>query len=76
MDENAVTRLGLILAKQAEIEGMKALNYRQKARYNAEPLYGQNDFDQMAIQLEFLSTAAIEDIIKSLNTHNAKQKDG
>lgn len=45
-----VKRLALVLAKQAEIEGMKASNDHCKA-IGREPNYNQIAFEQMANQL-------------------------
>ena len=56
MEHLAVKRYGLILAKQAEIDGMKAENsiYLKKG---LTPKYGEADFLNKAADLENLSYA-------------------
>ena len=56
-----VKRLGLILAKQAEIEGMKAAN--QKAKFvNSGCTYDYDDFQIKAWELEQLAHAHNEQL--------------
>ena len=54
MNEYEVQRMALVLAVQAEIEGMKACNQYQ-AVLNDFPLYNQKDFNDMAAQLRDLA---------------------
>lgn len=54
MNEYDVKRLALVLAIQAEIEGMKAQNDQQK-HYGAEMLYTYQHFADMANQLNELA---------------------
>lgn len=51
MDDYTVKRLALVLAKQAEIEGMKAEN----AQYPDDQRYNQNDFAIKAEELRQLA---------------------
>lgn len=55
MTEYDVKRLALVLAIQAEIEGMKAANDRQRNYHLADPLYLQHDFDSKAEELRNLA---------------------
>lgn len=50
MNKFDIKRLGLILAIQAEIEGMKAENAYSAAN-GREPIYDEKDFVYMAEQL-------------------------
>jgi hypothetical protein len=50
MNEYDIKRLALVLAVQAEIEGMKALN-KQRELDNASLGYGEIDFIYMADEL-------------------------
>lgn len=56
MSDSSVRRLALILAVQAEIEGMKAFN---QAQFNTNGIvtqyYKQSDFDQKADELKNLA---------------------
>jgi hypothetical protein len=54
MNEYDVKRLALVLAIQAEIEGMKAVN-QQRAVFNSEPGYGIADFEHMADKLRTIA---------------------
>jgi hypothetical protein len=54
MDQYDVKRLALVLAIQAEIEGMKAFN-QQRAVLNESPGYNQSEFNDMAQQLRNLA---------------------
>ena len=47
MNEYDIKRLALVLAMQAEIEGMKAENAYRKV-YDNEPTYGEGHFQEMA----------------------------
>jgi hypothetical protein len=55
-DYYAVKRLALVLAVQAEIEGMKSENERFKF-YGDVPPYGPADFQNKAGELENLANA-------------------
>lgn len=55
MNEYDLKRLALILAVQAEIEGMKAANDRQKTFHLAEPLYSEHHFSGKAEELRVLA---------------------
>jgi len=54
MTEYDVKRLALVLAVQAEIEGMKAANLIRKHR-NEPPSYNEGDFQIKASRLEDLA---------------------
>jgi len=54
MTEYDIKRLALVLAVQAEIEGMKALN-QQRGVYNESVGYCQSDFSSMADQLNTIA---------------------
>jgi hypothetical protein len=57
MDQYDVTRLGLILAAQSEIEGMKCANDVCKL-HQVGPIYTQSNFDQKAQELKNLAHAS------------------
>ena len=50
MNKFDIKRLGLILAVQAEIEGMKAANVR-RAAIGGEPVYDEYYFDKRAEEI-------------------------
>lgn len=50
-----VKKLALVLAVQAEIEGMKAENDRQKNYHLLDPIYSKSDFDAKANRLSELA---------------------
>ena len=54
MNEYDVKRLALVLAVQAEIEGMKAENQYRKV-YDHEPTYNNDDFRTKALELNELA---------------------
>ena len=54
MSEYDVKRLALVLALQAEIEGMKAFN-ASRAAIGEAPGYDQSHFEGAAIQLRILA---------------------
>jgi hypothetical protein len=54
IDQYDVKRLALVLALQAEIEGMKAFNAFRAANGEA-PGYGESHFEGAAIQLRILA---------------------
>ena len=56
MEDYAPKRLALVLAVQAEIEGMKAHN-QAKVIGGGEPSYNQVDFDAKAEELRNLAHA-------------------
>ena len=56
-----VRRLALVLAKQAEIEGMKVENSERKAQYLA-PAYSDEDFQIKAAELNNLAYAHNEQL--------------
>lgn len=58
MEQSDVIRLGMILATQAEIEGMKARNEIRRL-YDNRPEYDENDFEAKAKELRGLSYRAI-----------------
>ena len=51
MTDYGVRRLGLILAKQAEIEGMKSVNTTREINGQALP-FGQEAFNDAAREIE------------------------
>ena len=55
MNEYDIKRLALVLAVQAEIEGMKAHNKRLQMT-GISPNYGQADFDVKAEELRVLAS--------------------
>lgn len=61
MNEYDVKRLALVLAVQAEIEGMKAYNM-QKIAEGGTPAYHEIHFNQMAEQLRNLAYAHNEQL--------------
>ena len=61
MSEDTVFRLALVLAKQAEIEGMKAMNQQREA-WGESPAYDQSHFEDMANQLESLAHCHIDQL--------------
>lgn len=54
MNEYDIKRLALILAIQAEIEGMKAENY-QRIVLDYSPAYGDENFQEKAQELRDLA---------------------
>lgn len=56
MNDYTVKRLALVLSVQAEIEGMKAANDRQKTFPGAEPHYTELHFDNKAEELRILAS--------------------
>ena len=56
MEHYDVKRLGLILAVQAEVEGMKAVNENRK-QVNSGMAYVGSDFDEKADELRQLINA-------------------
>lgn len=54
MDQYDVKRLALVLAVQAEIEGMKAFN-ASRASIGEAPGYGESHFEGKATQLRILA---------------------
>lgn len=55
MNEYDVKRLALVLAVQAEIEGMKAANtFQQNNGYNNR--YGEQDFKIKATELRYIAS--------------------
>ena len=54
MDHYDIKRLAVVLAVQAEIEGMKATNLHE-AVYGNCPNYGEEDFRSKACELENLA---------------------
>ena len=61
LDHYTVKRLALVLAVQAEIEGMKSENERFKI-YGDDPAYGIAEFQRKASELENLANANDEQL--------------
>lgn len=55
MNEYDVRRLAMVLAIQAEIEGMKAIN-KARELYGEQPCHLEHDFIEKAIDLRELAT--------------------
>jgi len=58
MNEYDVKRLALVLALQAEIEGMKAENTYREMRKYSEIAYRHADFENIAEKLRNVATAS------------------
>lgn len=61
MEQYDVMRLALVLAKQAEIEGMKAENIIREHK-GLSPAYGEEQFIEKAMDLQNLAYAHNEQL--------------